>query len=83
MTDDIKIEVENKNTEDTTWRSMCITADKNAIQYFTQITIITGIMSFSIYKLTTNETCEAQQAYMGLLTMLIGLVLPSPVFNKK
>ena len=83
MTDDVKIEVENKNPEDTTWRSMCITADKNVIQYFTQITIITGIMSFSIYKLTTNETCEAQQAYMGLLTMLIGLVLPSPVFNKK
>ena len=83
MTDDVKIEVENKNTEDTTWRSMCLTMDKNAVQYFTTISIITGIMGFSIYKLSTDETCAGQTAYMGLLTMMIGLVAPSPAFNKK
>ena len=83
MTDDVKIDVVPTDNSPTVWRSMCPTMDRNATVYFTQIGIITGIMAFAIYKLTTNETCEAQQAYMGLLTILIGLVLPSPVFNKK
>ena len=76
-----KIELENKAI-DNTWRSMCITADKNAVQYFTTICIITGIMGFSVYKLITDETCVGQTAYMGLLTMMIGLVGPSPAFKK-
>ena len=83
MTDDVKIEVVPANDSPTVWRSMCLTMDKNAVQYFTTIGIITGIMGFSIYKLSTNESCESQTAYMGLLTMMIGLVAPAPQFKKK
>jgi hypothetical protein len=82
MTDDVKIEVVPANDSPTVWRSMCLTMDKNAVQYFTTIGIITGIMGFSIYKLSTNESCESQTAYMGLLTMMIGLVAPAPQFKK-
>ena len=82
MTDDVKIEVVPANDSPTVWRSMCLTMDKNAVQYFTTIGIITGIMGFSIYKLSTNESCESQTAYMGLLTLLLGILSPSPVFKK-
>ena len=83
MTDDLKIDVVSNNDNQTIWKSFCLTADKSAIQYFTTIGIICGIMGFSIYKLSTNESCEAQTAYMGLLTMMIGLVAPAPAFKKK
>jgi hypothetical protein len=82
MTDDVKIEVVPANDSPTMWRSACVLMDKNAVQYFTTIGIITGIMGFSIYKLSTNESCESQTAYMGLLTMMIGLVAPAPQFKK-
>jgi len=82
MTDDVKIEVVPNNDTPTMWRSACVLMDKNAVQYFTTIGIITGIMGFSIYKLSTNESCESQTAYMGLLTMMIGLVAPAPQFKK-
>ena len=82
MTDDVKIEVVPANDSPTVWRSMCLTMDKNAVQHFMTIGIITGIMGFSIYKLSTNESCESQTAYMGLLTMMIGLVAPAPQFKK-
>jgi hypothetical protein len=82
MTDDVKIEVVPANDSPTMWRSACVLMDKNAVQYFTTIGIITGIMGFSIYKLSTNDSCESQTAYMGLLTMMIGLVAPAPQFKK-
>ena len=77
-----KIEIENKEQENT-WRSCCYDLNKNAVMYFTTISIIVGIMVFCIYKLTTNESCENQTAYIALLTLLLGLVSPSPVFKKK
>ena len=63
MIDDVKIEVGPTDNSPTIWKSMCITADKSAIQYFTTISIITGIMGFCIYKLSTDESCAGQPAY--------------------
>ena len=77
-----KIDIEQKQQENT-WRSCCYDLNKNAVQYFTTISIIVGIMVFCIYKLSTNESCENQTAYMGLLTLLLGILAPSPVFKKK
>ena len=77
-----KIDIENKQIEKS-WKSCCgLVMDSAPIQYFTTIGIISGIMSFCIYKLSTNESCEAQQLYTGLLTMLIGLILPGPIYKK-
>ena len=82
MTDDVKIDVVPADNSPTVWKSMCLTMDRNATVYFTQIIIICGIMTFAIYKLSTNESAESQTIYMGLLTMMIGLALPNPVFKK-
>ena len=68
---------ESKNT----WKSLCLVMDRRAVQYFTQIAIIVGVMCFCIYKLVTDPSCEAQKAYTGLLTLAMGVVVPSPKFE--
>ena len=77
-----KIQMAEKEQENT-WKSCCYNVNKDAVQYFTTIFIICGIMIFCIFKLTTDSSCEVQTAYMGVLTLLLGLVSPSPVFKKK
>ena len=77
-----KVVMEEKEQENT-WKSCCYDLNKNAVMYFTTIFIITGIMAFCIYKLSINLTCESQTVYMGLLTLLLGILAPSPVFKKK
>lgn len=66
-----------------TWKSCCMLLDRRAVQYFTQIGIITGVMMFCIYQLTSLEGCDSQQTYMGLLTLLLGILIPNPQFNDK
>ena len=66
-----------------TWKSCCMVLDRRAVQYFTQIFIIGGCMIFSVIQLTQLTDCESQQTYMGLLTLLIGILLPNPKFNDK
>jgi hypothetical protein len=75
-----RIEMEDKKINNT-WESCCLTLDRRAVQYFTQHIIIVGIMGFSIVMLLSNGTCEGQQAYLGLLTLLIGLIIPNPKFK--
>jgi hypothetical protein len=75
-----KMDIEDERYANT-WTSCCITLDRRAVQYFTQIIMIGGTMAFSISQLYRHESCENQQAYLGLLTMLIGLLMPSPKFN--
>jgi hypothetical protein len=75
-----KMDIEDEKYANT-WTSCCVTLDRRAVQYFTQIVIIGGAMCFSILQLYRNESCENQQAYLGLLTLLIGLLMPSPKFN--
>lgn len=63
------------------WNSFCLVMDRRAVQYFCQVFIIAGTMLFAAYQLKTLHDCDAQQAYLGLLTLLIGLVLPNPKFH--
>ena len=77
-----RFKVEDDKYKDT-WKSCCMVLDRRAVQYFTQIIIIGGTMAFSITQLYRNDTCEGQQAYLGLLTLLIGILIPNPKFNDK
>jgi hypothetical protein len=77
-----KLELEDKEF-DTIWRSACFTLDKRATIFFTQIGIIVMVMAFAIYQLLSTPSCEGQQAYLGLLTLLLGLVVPSPRLQKQ
>ena len=73
----------NHEIEDT-WESCCLKVDKRAVQYFTQMGIIAGVMIFAIVQLSDpNTDCGKEATYMGLLTMMIGLIIPSPAIKKK
>lgn len=77
-----KIDMEEKE-EDHTWKSCCIELDRRAVQYFSQLFICVGIMTFCLVQLVRLDSCDDQQSYLGLLTLLIGIMIPSPKFNKK
>ena len=77
-----RMKIEDDKYKDT-WKSCCMVLDRRAVQYFTQISIIAGTMGFSIAQLYRNDTCEGQQTYLGLLTMLIGILIPNPKFSDK
>jgi hypothetical protein len=64
------------------WDSCCFKLDKRAVQYFTQTGIMIGVMSFCIYQLVNVKNTEDQQIYLALLNFLLGILLPSPKFNK-
>jgi hypothetical protein len=51
--------------------------NKRAVQYFSQISIISFIIMFNIYQLLTLHECSSQVPYMSLLTFLIGLLCPN------
>ena len=60
------------------WRSCCLHVDKSMCMYATQISLIVMVMTFCIAQLLLKPDCVSQTMYLSLLTLLIGLVIPSP-----
>ena len=61
------------------WRSCCgMLVDKRVVVFTSQFIITLMIIAFSLYQLAQKHTCEHQQFYSSLITMLIGIFLPSP-----
>ena len=67
----------------TTWRSCCLQVDPRAVAYFTQMFIGIGVLVFAGAQLVLQPSCTQQQAYLGLFTFVIGLLLPSPAIGSK
>jgi hypothetical protein len=61
-----------------TWNSCCMTMDKRAVQFFSQMAIIMMVMSFCIYQLINLKDPNDQATYLGLLNVLLGVLLPAP-----
>ena len=74
------VEVNNEGESDS-WKSCCLIVDKRAVQYFSTLSIITGIIIFCIFQLIEVQDCPTQSTYVALLTMLIGIIAPSPKFH--
>ena len=73
-----RLSMENRVYADR-WESCCgMTVDRRLIVYLGQLVCIAGIMGFCVYQLITIDSCPDKQAYVGLLTLLIGLLCPSP-----
>ena len=66
-----------------TWRSCCLQVDPRAVAYFTQMFIGIGVLVFAGAQLVLQPSCTTQQAYLGLVTFVIGLLLPSPAIGSK
>jgi hypothetical protein len=66
---------------DNTWTSCCLKMDKRATLFFSQLMIVVSVMVFCVFQLLTIDDCEKSNGYMGLLTLLLGYVLPSPTMR--
>ena len=72
---DLKIDIDDK-----TWKSGCLIIDRKAVVFFSTLTISLIVIGFCIFKLTYSESCEAQNTYIGLLTLVLGIWIRSPSF---
>lgn len=86
--DDVAIHVpvgggnEDHNVDDGIWRSCCLYVDKHAMFFVVQVVVSMIIIIFSIYQLVYLEDCHSQQMYSSLLTLVVGVFLPSPRMGK-
>ena len=62
----------------TGWRSCCWTVDKRDLLYFGQMGVGIPIIGFCIAMLATDDSCDSFARYSPLLTLVVGLFLPSP-----
>ena len=69
------IQDENKVEE---WKSCCLKADKNAVKYFFQVGILSGLILFSASMLVVDRDCNSQRNYASLLMVCLGVFLPQP-----
>lgn len=76
-----KIEIQDRQLANE-WKSCCLRMDKNAVRFFTQLAISMCIIGLCIAQLVRLKDCGSQHAYIGLLTLIIGVWLPSPSMNK-
>lgn len=60
------------------WKSCCLTCDKDVVQYLMKYFILISLMIFFSIELHFSNKCETDQLYTGLLSMVIGIALPSP-----
>ena len=73
-----KFEVNTVNNTNETWKSCCLTMDKGAIKYFSQIFILSGLILFSATMLVIDKDCNSQRNYSSLLMICLGVFLPNP-----
>jgi hypothetical protein len=64
--------------QDNLWRSCCFLVDKRMTVFISQLIIALAVISFSFVQLIRSNDCESNQLYVGLLTMVLGIFLPSP-----
>ena len=73
-----------KNEYDDTWKScVCGSSDKRAVLYFSQLSILLLVMGFCFVQLVRLPDCGDQQLYSSILTMVIGILIPSPKMSRK
>lgn len=65
---------EDKNS----WRSCCFSVDKNATVFISQLSVCIIVICFCMYQLLHSKSCEKDSLYSGLLTLILGIIIPNP-----
>ena len=60
------------------WESCCLRVDKRALSFFTQAAFSAGIVAFTVSMMAINQDCATFSRYSPLLTLVVGVWLPSP-----
>jgi hypothetical protein len=63
------------------WKSCCLTVDKRAVVFFSQLTISLFICAFTIGMMSYNQDCATFSRFSPLLTLIVGIWLPQPSFK--
>ena len=66
----------------TTWRSCCLTIDRRAVQFFSQLSISLIIIVFCLFQLHIKPKCDTGE-YLSLLTMVLGIWIEAPRLEHK
>ena len=74
--------IDNSNEESKEWKSCCLSVDKTAVKYFTQVCILGGLIIFSAVMLVVEKACESQRNYSSLLMISLGILIPTPKLDK-
>ena len=75
---DLSKDLERQSTMNTTWHSCCLTIDRNAAKHFIQVSILSGLIVVSLTMLMYDKDWNSQKWWSGLLTLCLGVFLPSP-----
>jgi|LakMenE29Apr09ns_1017244.scaffolds.fasta_scaffold30572_1 hypothetical protein len=70
-----------KNIRQSEWRSCCFALDKSAVKYFTQITILSGLIVLSGTMLVLDNDCISQRNWSALLMICLGVFLKAPTLD--
>ena len=62
------------------WSACCCKTktDSRLLKFASQYIVILMITTFSLTKLWSSTDCSTDNTYVGLLTLMVGLVLPQP-----
>jgi hypothetical protein len=63
-------------------RSCCFYLDKRVMEYFTKIIVLFIFCVFFCVQLFRIDNCDSNQLYSSLLTLCLGIFLPSPRLTK-
>jgi hypothetical protein len=81
-----EIDMENRSNEaaivlnENQLKTCCgAVSDKRLLIFTSSFSISLIVVAFCCYQLTNNLSCENQQTYVGLLTLVIGIWLKSPI----
>ena len=58
--------------------SCCLRVDKRALSFFTQAAFSASIVEFTVGMMVVNQDCATFSRYSPLLTLVVGVWLPSP-----
>ena len=81
-----KIEVEDderKFAHETTWKSCCVTVDRRAVSFFSQLILSVAVVAFCIIMLATNQNCETFSRWSPLLLLIVGIWVPAPHMTRE
>ena len=65
------------------WHSCCLRIDQDMCVFLCTICILFAAMVFCCYQLITLKDCHSQNAYIAVLSSLLGILLPQPSLSKK
>ena len=75
--DRVENRVENRDGRKT-WKSCCLVIDREFTMFFVKYAILIGLLVFFAVELHFATDCSEQQLFMSMLTLIVGLAIPSP-----